>query len=255
MVGYALENSWDRGERRLRGIEATYDPVTMRRLAARGVGQGWQCLEVGAGAGSIARWLSGQVGRDGTVMAADIDISMLAEMPGNVQVRQLDVATDPLPEAAFDLIHTRLVLNHVAEREMVLDKFAAALRPGGWLLVEEGDTFSIGAIDEEEDHARAMRAWCDVLAKVADVDLGRRLPGMLSARGLADIGVECEVPFAEGGSIGAEWLELTFDQLNDRAGGHILDADTILRWKRMLRDPRRWFASLGLVAAWGRRVQ
>jgi ubiquinone/menaquinone biosynthesis C-methylase UbiE len=166
-MSYALENSWDRGERRLRGIEATYDPVTMRRLAARGVGQGWQCLEAGAGAGSIARWLSGQVGRDGTVMAADIDISMLAEMPGNVQVRQLDVATDPLPEAAFDLIHTRLVLNHVAEREMVLDKFAAALRPGGWLLAEEGDT---------------LRAWCDVLAEVADVDLGRRLPGMLSAR-------------------------------------------------------------------------
>jgi SAM-dependent methyltransferase len=252
---YVLENEWDRAERRLRTLEATYDPVTERRLAARGVAEGWNCLEVGAGAGSITRWLSAQVGPTGTVVAADIDVRHLTDMPGNVLVRQLDVQTEPLPENAFDLIHTRLVLNHLPEREKVLDKLIQALRPGGWLVVEEGDTFATGgSVDEEEDHTRAMRAWQAAIAVAIDVDLGRRLPRMFSERGLADIGVECEVPFVEGGSPGAEFTLLTFDQMNERAGGNLLDAETLARWKDMLGRPGRWFASLALITTWGRRA-
>jgi SAM-dependent methyltransferase len=251
---YVLENAWQSAERRLRGLETTYDPTTKRRLAARGVADGWNCLEVGAGAGSIARWLGEQVGPTGTVVAADIDVHLLIDMPDNVLVRQLDVQTEPLPENAFDLIHTRLVLNHLPQREQVLDKLVTALRPGGWLVVEEGDTFATGAVDEDEDHARAMRAWCDVVAMAIDVDLGRRLPRMFSERGLDEIGVECEVPFAEGGSLEAEWLLLTFDQLNERTEGNILDAETVARWKDKLGRPGQWFASLGLVTTWGRRV-
>jgi hypothetical protein len=52
---------------------------------------------------------------------------------------------------------------------------------------------------------------------------------MFSERGLAEIGVECEVPFVEGGSPGAEFMLLTFDQINERAGGTLLDAETVAR--------------------------
>ncbi|MFI5615082.1 methyltransferase domain-containing protein [Amycolatopsis sp. NPDC051903] len=251
---YALTNAWERARRRLTGLEQTYDPTTRRRLGALGLAPGWKCLEVGAGAGSIARWLGEQVGPAGSVSAVDLDVSGLRELPANVEVRQADVRSDPLPEAEFDVVHARLLLNHLAEREAVLDRLVAALRPGGWLLLEEGDTFSIGAIDEDADHARAMRAWCDVLATVADVDFGRTLPRLVVSRGLTDVGVECELPYAEGGSLGTEWLALTFDQLNERAGGQILDAETIERWKDKLAQPGRWFASLGLVAVRGRRA-
>jgi SAM-dependent methyltransferase len=252
---YALDNAWESAQRRLRGIETTYDPVTRRRLTALGLRPGWACLEVGAGSGSVARWLGEQVAPGGSVVAVDLDLRLLTDMPESVQVRRLDVRVDPLPEAAFDLIHTRLVLNHLPEREHVLDRLVAALRPGGWLLLEEGDAFATGGVDEEEDHARAMRAWIDELAKVADIDLGRRVPRMLHERGLGEIGVECELPFAEGGTAGAEWLQLTFDQLNEHAGGCLLDAATISRWKQMLAQPGRWFASLALVATRGRRVR
>lgn len=251
---YVLDNAWGSAKRRLRGLEATYDSTTKRRLAARGVAAGWDCMEVGAGAGSIARWLGEQVGPTGTVVAADIDVRLLTDMPGNVQVRQLDVQTEPLPRNAFDLIHTRLVLNHLPEREQVLDKLVTALRPGGWLVVEEGDTFAAGAVDEDKDHARAMRAWCDEIGVWIEAQLGRRLPRMFSERGLGEIGVECEVPFVEGGSDEAEFALLTFDQMNERAGGNLLDAETYGRWKDMLGRPGRWFASLSLVATWGCRV-
>ena len=40
----------------------------------------------------------------------------------------------------FDLVHARLVLVHVPDRAPALATMAAALRPGGWLLVEDADT-------------------------------------------------------------------------------------------------------------------
>src|SRR5438034_3794011 len=43
---------------RLRALSDIYDPDTIRHLEDLGVGTGWRCLEVGAGEGSIARWLS-----------------------------------------------------------------------------------------------------------------------------------------------------------------------------------------------------
>jgi trans-aconitate methyltransferase len=51
--------------------------------------------------------------------------------------------TDPLPDAAFDLIHARLVLIHVPEREEVLARLVAALKPGGWMVEEEFDSQSL----------------------------------------------------------------------------------------------------------------
>ena len=46
--------------------EVECDPLTVRYLLRLGVGDGWRCLEVGAGAGSIVRWLSDRVGPNGS---------------------------------------------------------------------------------------------------------------------------------------------------------------------------------------------
>ncbi|MEV6904556.1 methyltransferase domain-containing protein [Amycolatopsis sp. NPDC051372] len=250
---YALTNAWECAQRRLKGLEATYDPTTRRRLSSLGLAPGWACLEVGAGAGSIARWMGEQVGPTGYVSAVDLDISGLHHLPANVEVRQADVRVDPLPEVAFDVVHARLLLNHLSERDEIVGRLVAALRPGGWLLLEEGDMFSSGVVDEDPDHARAMRTLRDLLASAADVDYGRKLPRLAVSYGLTEVGVECEVPFSEGGSLGTEWLALTFDQLAERAGGDILDPETVGRWKEKLTRPSLWFASLGVVAMRGRR--
>ena len=50
---------------RLKLLEALCDPWTFRHLDGIGVRQGWRCLEVGAGAGSVVRWLSERVGPHG----------------------------------------------------------------------------------------------------------------------------------------------------------------------------------------------
>jgi len=50
---------------RLRALEDVFDAATRRCLLSTGLGSGWRCLEVGAGAGSIATWLSGMVAPNG----------------------------------------------------------------------------------------------------------------------------------------------------------------------------------------------
>ncbi|HEY2577030.1 MAG TPA: hypothetical protein VGI74_12035, partial [Streptosporangiaceae bacterium] len=63
--------------RRLVALEEGYDPGTVSRLENLGVGRGWSCLEVGAGAGSITRWLGRRVGAEGEIVAIDLDTSFL----------------------------------------------------------------------------------------------------------------------------------------------------------------------------------
>jgi ubiquinone/menaquinone biosynthesis C-methylase UbiE len=82
---------------RLQLIEAECDPQTFRFLDALGVGVGWRCLEVGAGAGSVVRWLSRRVGPSGQVVAADIDPKFLGQPhEPNIEVRRFDITSDGL---------------------------------------------------------------------------------------------------------------------------------------------------------------
>ena len=64
----------DAEHERLERVAALTDPATIRYLEQIGVGEGWQCAEVGAGSGSIARWLSNRVGHFGRVEAIDIEL-------------------------------------------------------------------------------------------------------------------------------------------------------------------------------------
>jgi 2-polyprenyl-3-methyl-5-hydroxy-6-metoxy-1,4-benzoquinol methylase len=118
---YLLDNAGEPTRRRFAGLPQVYDPGTMRHLTERGLGPGWHCLEVGAGGGSIARWLAEQVGPAGSVLATDIDTRFLddLQMP-NLEVRRHDIGTEPLSAASFDLAHARLVLSHVPQREAAL---------------------------------------------------------------------------------------------------------------------------------------
>jgi ubiquinone/menaquinone biosynthesis C-methylase UbiE len=83
-------------------------------------------------------------GPHGHVLVTDVDTRFLKPSRGpTLDVRAHDIDSDPLPDAEFDLIHTRLVLMHVRERDTALARMASSLKVGGWLLVEEYDSCSI----------------------------------------------------------------------------------------------------------------
>ncbi len=76
------DNTKEREFHRLQLIEAANDPTTIASLQRTGIQPGWSCLELGAGAGSILRWLGNQVGPNGTVWGVDKHTTYLSEFSG-----------------------------------------------------------------------------------------------------------------------------------------------------------------------------
>ncbi len=80
---YIFDASWKQERERLGHLEAVWDPETIPHLESVGVGEGWHCAEIGAGTGSIAEWLSRQVGATGHVVTTDIETKCsVPKVPG-----------------------------------------------------------------------------------------------------------------------------------------------------------------------------
>ena len=173
---------------------------------------------MGAGQGSIAVWLSLRVGATGTVVATDLDTHLLEALPyHNLSVMRHDVATDPLPTDTFDLVHTRLVLMHVRDRNRALDTLVASLRPGGWFVGEEFDALltladpSVSASEALLKTGIAMRRL--MTDRGVDLRCGRTLRDRLLAQGLVDVQAEGTISVWHGGSPGAALIRLSYEQL------------------------------------------
>ena len=194
---YPFDNAAPQAGDRFANLSALYDEVTCRHLDRFGIGAGWSCLEVGAGGGSIARFMSQRVGARGHVVATDINTDWIAgSLPANVELRRHDIGIDPLPEEAFDVVHARAVLTFVPERRTALKRMIAALKPNGWLLIEEMLPPITEAWDrpDEPDVALARKARLAIMEVVrrggGDPTFPQQLPGYLGASHLADFGAE-----------------------------------------------------------------
>jgi len=137
--GYLLDNQQAEAGRRFDALAQLFDPVTCRHLAAIGVSAGWSCWEVGAGGVSVPAWLAEQVGPTGRVVASDIDTAWMPAEAAGFEVLRHDAGVDGPPADDFDLVHARLLLTHVPQRMAALATMVRALRPGGWLLLEDAD--------------------------------------------------------------------------------------------------------------------
>jgi SAM-dependent methyltransferase len=253
---YVFENAWQAGRDRLAAAEELLDPGTIRHLESLGVSRGWRCLEVGAGGGSVARWLCDRVGSEGHVTATDIDTRFLDSLqPANLEVMLHDVSNDALPLHAYDLVHARLVLEHLPQRRTALARLTEALRPGGWLLIEAVDYVCGVPISERGQalHRRVLEARLAMMREAGlDPEYGRTLPDALRSSGLVGVGAEGRVWIMEGGSPAARWFQLSLIQLGDRlvqAGG--VEAAEVGEMVRMFNDPEFAAWTPVIVAAWG----
>ena len=199
---YLLPNRHDAAAVRFGALSEIFDKWTFDHLDAIGLGRGWRCWEVGVGGEATPRGLAARVGASGRVLATDIDVSKAAGVAGGViEVLRHDVAADPPPGHNFDLVHARLVLVHVPDRERALANMVAALRPGGWLVIEDADPLlqPLACLDAQTDReALANRVRDGIRALLAergaDLKFGRKLPRLLRRVGLENIRAEGFLP-------------------------------------------------------------
>ncbi|MEV6773860.1 methyltransferase [Nocardia sp. NPDC051030] len=253
---YTLPNEWDFAAERLALLGAAYDPGSIALAERVGVSAGWRCLEAGAGGGSFARWLCGAALPGGRVLAVDADSRHLGDLPGlGGEVAQMDLVVDEIPERAFDFVHTRFVLLHIADREAVLERLVRALAPGGVLVLEEGDGLGVhnempGAFGEvwrafarSTENAGASQSWA------------RNLPARLETLGLVDVRAEAEIPMFRGGSSMARMWNLTWVQAHDALIPHGVSPEVIAAAQAELEDEQQWLYVPPTVRAWARAPQ
>jgi SAM-dependent methyltransferase len=226
----ALADDPEAERHRLALLQHYYDPYTIARLEKIGVAAGWRCLDVGAGGGSIARWLAERVGAGGSVLAIDLELRLLEPLATSILlVRRLDVCSEELPADA-DLVHSRLLLEHLPERETVLQRMIRALRPGGWLLVTDTDfrTVNLSEPDAAFDRLRSSFAAATEAAGWS-IQVGPALASMLERAGLVDVAAESWQTYERGGDASI-LLALSYKRLRDALiehGATAIDVDHI----------------------------
>jgi SAM-dependent methyltransferase len=216
-----LSPEWGNESARLTAIAEVADGTTRGVLRELGLRPDADCLEVGAGLGTVATWLAGQVPQ-GSVLATDVDTRWLVALAGgNLRVEQHDVVHDPLPAGAFDLIHARFVLEHLPERDAVLAKLCRSLRPGGHLVVESIVGFPL-AMASNKDFREAMEAIAATLAVTigTDTDWAGTFPEPLERHGLTEVAAGVHVPTTGGGNASARCWSFTLAQLRPAIARH-----------------------------------
>jgi SAM-dependent methyltransferase len=255
---YLLANAAPHAGERFGALSALFDPVTTRHLDRLGVTSGWRCWEVGAGGPSLPSWLAARVGPHGEVLATDIDITWIADADP-FDVLRHDVAAEPPPDRGFDLVHARLVLTHVPDREQALRSMVDALTPGGWLVVEDFDVAfqpaaCPDAVGDHADRANRIRTGFEALLAERGVDMqfGRSLPRRLHELGLVDVGADAWMPLAVPAAVRLEIAntEQVRPALVARAVATEAELDAHIA---AARDGELDIATPPLVSAWGRR--
>lgn len=247
---------------RLSLLEQIFDPHSRRRRGL--VRPGWRCLEVGAGRGSMAVWLAKQVGETGHVVVTDIDLTYLKRLNvPNLEVRQhniLEDSLDALDLNSFDLVCSRLMLFWLASKqEAAVRRMVECLRPGGWLVDEDGDWGAVAPVDPSHPfYARYHGAYRNGewwTARGYDPIFGRKLPVLFERCGLENIRHEATAEVVRGGSPWARWWQQTLEAIREwEQAEHRLTEAREEEYTALLapwNDPSCWFLSALVHACWG----
>jgi SAM-dependent methyltransferase len=163
-----------------------------------------------------------------------------------------------LPEAAFDLIHTRLVPMHVREHDAALAQMISSLKPDGWLLMEEYDSCSMLPAPVANPDETILETHLAMLRLLEDNGVNRRygrlFPGLLRARGLCNVAAEAQLFLWQGGSTGIALMRANLEKLRET----MIERNYITRQEfdrdlAQLDDPDLLTPSSILWSVWGRR--
>lgn len=245
---------------RLRKIEILLDPRTKGFLEKLGLKKGMSFLEAGAGGGSLLPWLSKLVGPSGQVVAVDMNIRFLKglRLP-NLQILEDDLTKMDLGSERFDFIHERYVLNHIPDQQGVLKKMRVALKPGGWLLLEDADSSNRRIETSDPARLRAFNAVPEARkalfsSKGLDYSFGRLPPGLLRENGFTQVGEDTFAPLDRGGQGLAEIMRLSTLGLWAQylSTGAITETE-LKTFVEMAADPDQEAVYYSTVSAWGQK--
>jgi len=263
MANYALDNASAHGAAHLGGLTGLFDDFTGARIAESSRLRGARALEIGAGNGSVALWLAGQVGPDGSVTAVDLDVSHIPPHD-RLTVSRLDLLEQPPPAGPFDLIHGRCVLTHLPNRATLLPALCERLAPGGTILIEDFDPFGLdraahllAAPAEPAGVAELWQRYVHLRQQLfaesgSDRGFINQAPQALLRAGLGDVQSVTWCRSWRGGEPGSWHARATLQQFRPRLVEHGFPDEAVDVLVRALDDPDFYSAGRPLCSVSGR---
>jgi SAM-dependent methyltransferase len=243
-------------------------PSTAALLDTVGVPVGARCLDVGCGGGHVTLELARRAGPSGHVLGLDRDPEVLAlaradAAAGAATVRFQEADASALAEVAgrrrpYDVVYARFLLSHVPDPAAIAAAMAARVAPGGAVAVEDVDHSGCFCQPANAGYRRYVELYREtVRRRGGDADLGPRLPALLRAAGLQDLGVRVVQPVALTGA-GKAMCLLTLERITPAvvAEGVTSEADVAAACadlRAFTADPTSLIAFPRIVQAWGRR--
>lgn len=254
---YVFATTFQGETHRLEAGEALWDPGTVEHLTHIGVGEGWSCAEIGAGRGSVARWLADRVGDTGEVLATDLRTDRLEWLADHgVTVRGHDIVADDLGSAHFDLVHARMLVQHLREPATAVAHMVRALRPGGWLVIEDTDTSSLfrhatrdAFVEKVKEAAYVIMRRSGHQARGGLIDLE-----LVQRAGLADVVADGRARVVRGGTPLSLWYSLWIEHLCPRmvAEGLVGDSDVEDALAQLADPDNQWLTQV-MITVTGRK--
>lgn len=179
-------------QRRLADLNAL---INRESLAALALAPGERVLDVGSGLGQLARAIAGVTGLPTVAVERSPEQIALAETLAaeagesqRLDLRAGDALALPLSAAewgAFDVAHTRFLLEHVPAPEEVVAAMARAVRSGGRVVLSDDDHEALRLWPEPPGVDTVWRAYMRTYDRLGnDPIVGRRLVELLAHAGV-----------------------------------------------------------------------
>jgi SAM-dependent methyltransferase len=252
MSEYTLPHCLLGEQHRLALMSTLLDPFERVCIDRIGIQQGWCCLEVGCGNGSIARALAECVAPTGRVIASDIDTTYIARLSAPcLEIRRIDILNDDVEPATYDLVVARALLHHLTPAPEALEHMIAALKPGGVLLSIEPDMLPCTVAEPESMHTFWQR-WLAWSANAGiDYFIGRDIADWLDQAGLTGVAGEGHTPHFNGGSEWANYWTQTMQELAPTLRKSGVTETMLGEFHERYEDPHYWTSVISFVANWG----
>jgi SAM-dependent methyltransferase len=222
--------------------------------------------DFGCGTGTMTRAVASMVGPSGSVTGIDVNSAQLEQARNlcaregltNVRFIEADACSTTLPGDTFDLVYCRFLLLHLPDPGACLKEMWRVLKPGGMLVVEDGDLASATSIPRT-----ALDTFADLFSRLGPLrgvnySLANDLGHLVADAGFSEIGLKVHQPADRAGA-----SSLLLKWSVEEAGPAFVDAGLITEHQlaQRLAEMQTALTDAGILAlaprmslVWGRKT-
>ena len=193
---------------RLDVLHSIYSPMGRQVLDEAGLRPGMDVVDFGCGTGTMTRMIASIVGPSGTVTGVDRHGAQIEQARqlcardafANIRFVEADACATGLPANSFDLVYCRFLLLHLPDPARCLREMWNILKPGGILVVEDGDIGSAASVPPT-----ALDAFADLFCRFGplrgvDYSIENRLVRLVADAGFSELGIKVHQPADRAGA-------------------------------------------------------